>query len=1304
MKICKFFNLVMAFVLAFSFLGIPAPVSAQEHFPSIQVWISGRVDGLNWPENNQITLRIENPSLPESPTFHATLPTFPCWWDGNQGCVNIDMGSFQFVVGQVLTMSDQNDNVREYTVTSLSLKIIEIDPGTDTISGMADPNSTLSVNIGNILNAPNRIVTADTFGRWTAYFSDVGTGEPTFDITPGTGIWVSQQDNDGDGISDYAMVPALMVKANFDTDEIQAWGLENGTPISLSINDPDNGPGVDYSEILNIAPTDWDPNQYLAQFRPENFDVQPGQIITVSGGGQIKTMTVANIWGISIDVDADTVSGYIAAGSSARVHVGENLDSGNLFVDENGYWIADLSLVGTDIKPGSKGYVQVDTQDGGTTWIGFQVFNPSFTALFPWNRIDAYRWPMDADLALTIDDPDNGTGADYTETTTVGLENFNPPSDTWASFRVDGFELQPGQLITVTDGETIKTHVVQYVTVTEVNPETDTIVGTATPGTEVQIGRMCDESGCAYRSIVANAEGNWLADLTSIGNVGGTQGVFDIGPGSKSDAFIADDNDDRTSYQWEVPSIPNPAFSVVPNDPNSGPRNIIMGWDWEAGTTVTLCIENPPFDLACDYTDLLIVPTEPNGFAGYQFEFSVDPSIFRITAGQRVQLDNGLHTEQHIVTNMRLLWVDWDTDTVGGTADPDSVIGVPAVGDNQYVNRRVTANSEGEWSADFAHPGSGPDENNTLDLLLGHVFFIPEQVDENGNSTKFWWQPPNPKFDVRANNDQVEVWEWKIGDILTLTIDNPNTADNPDYTAQKTVTGPAPWGDSRNYVSFDLSGTYDVQTGDTVSISNGSVTKTTVVTDLAFTDINIDTDTVSGIAPAGSQVDIWACDNSNCYNRHVTASDPGGIWVANWHIQGPQDDEKNTFDLIPGTWVDSSQYDDDGDSTMFGQSVLNYTLHANIKDNEVHGHDWPEGDVVTLIIDNDINPNNGVLYQTTKNAYDDPWCGYPCFDLQSVFDLQVGQYVTMTDGQVSKTVHVSVLTVTEVNAENETLSGNADPGSRVMVNIWSQNGIARAVTTDENGHWLVDFSVPGDEDFEQETTDITTADNGRAIQLKPDGTDDGTLEYWYINTNNPPEADAGPDHIVFAGNLFTLDASASADPEAGALIYEWDLDNDGQYDDASGVSISTSFNQIGEHTIGLRVTDSVGLSDIDTATVIVLPWTLKGFYQPVDMNGVYNLVKGGSTVPLKFEIFAGSTELTNIADIKSLTYAQTACNANAITDDIETTATGGTILRYDTFGGQFIFNWKTPTTAGKCYRVTLTAIDNSTLVAYFKLK
>ena len=101
---------------------------------------------------------------------------------------------------------------------------------------------------------------------------------------------------------------------------------------------------------------------------------------------------------------------------------------------------------------------------------------------------------------------------------------------------------------------------------------------------------------------------------------------------------------------------------------------------------------------------------------------------------------------------------------------------------------------------------------------------------------------------------------------------------------------------------------------------------------------------------------------------------------------------------------------------------------------------------------------------------------------------------------------------------------------------------------------------------------------------------------------------------------------------------------------------------------------------------------------------VWNTVKGGSTVPLKFELFAGS-ELTDPANVKSLQSTKVSCSSGAgIEDAIETTATGGTSLRYDSTGGQFIYNWKTPTGAGTCHKVTVTAQDGSTISAYFKMK
>lgn len=147
---------------------------------------------------------------------------------------------------------------------------------------------------------------------------------------------------------------------------------------------------------------------------------------------------------------------------------------------------------------------------------------------------------------------------------------------------------------------------------------------------------------------------------------------------------------------------------------------------------------------------------------------------------------------------------------------------------------------------------------------------------------------------------------------------------------------------------------------------------------------------------------------------------------------------------------------------------------------------------------------------------------------------------------------------------------------------------------------------------------------------------------------------------------------------------------------------------VGSHTVTASATDKAGNAASASASYTVAAWTLRGFYQPVDMPTptklIYNTVKGGSTVPLKFEIFAGATELTDVSYVKSLTYAQTACDAAAISDEIETLATGGTALRYDFTAGQFIFNWKTLTGAGKCYRVTMTTQDGSSLVAFFRMR
>ena len=160
---------------------------------------------------------------------------------------------------------------------------------------------------------------------------------------------------------------------------------------------------------------------------------------------------------------------------------------------------------------------------------------------------------------------------------------------------------------------------------------------------------------------------------------------------------------------------------------------------------------------------------------------------------------------------------------------------------------------------------------------------------------------------------------------------------------------------------------------------------------------------------------------------------------------------------------------------------------------------------------------------------------------------------------------------------------------------------------------------------------------------------------------------------------------------------------------SGGCSVGGYGTSVGEHTLTASATDKAGNVAAESRSYTVLGWTPKGFYRPVDVGNIWNTVKGGSTVPLKFEAFSGSTELTDVVStVKSYNVTVIPCSSlpgAAVEDPIELLAsTGGTTMRYDWVDGQFIQNWQTPKKPGVCYQTTVKFQDGSRLDAFFKLK
>ena len=145
-------------------------------------------------------------------------------------------------------------------------------------------------------------------------------------------------------------------------------------------------------------------------------------------------------------------------------------------------------------------------------------------------------------------------------------------ADTYGNFNFnlrDRFDLQRGQLVTVSDGTTTKTHTVMPLYVDSVDVTADTILGRADASTTVDMW----VHGYGNLNVTADGSGNWTADFS---------GLTDLTYLSDGGSQQIDDDGDATGVWWA-----SPRFQVAPAD------DWVQSWmPWTPGTTITLTIED----------------------------------------------------------------------------------------------------------------------------------------------------------------------------------------------------------------------------------------------------------------------------------------------------------------------------------------------------------------------------------------------------------------------------------------------------------------------------------------------------------------------------------------------------------------------------------------------------------------------------------------------------------------------------------------------------------------------------------------
>ncbi len=899
----------------------------------------------------------------------------------------------------------------------------------------------------------------------------VWTATFTIDVTADMGGQATIREPDGDEtIADAPPTPPspnIWASSTNDPDGVLGFNFAPDTTVSLTV-DTGTGPVA-----VSDPPTTGPDGNFDYRYNPD-FDLDPEDVVEVSDGVTTRSLTLVGLSLETLDSAADTASGTSDQPDDTQVDVSAVNELGNLFVDSvtttvtSGTWTADFTI---DITDGMGGFAAIYDADGDATVDVIDVPHIRATSTNNPDRVEGNAFAPYSAVDLTV----NGTAVGE-PFTTDGFGNFNYDSD-------PDFDLDAGDVVDVSVAGRTRSLTVVGLSFDTLDRAADTGSGTSDQpdGTPVRVGVG---NGFAGEEIFTTvALGTWAAAFT-----------IDVTADMGGQAAITEPDGDETIA--DAPQSPN-IRATSSNDPDR-----VEGYNFAPDTAVTLTIDTGSGPVP--------VGDPPTTDAFGNFNYESDPD-FDLDPDDIVEVSDGFVTRSLTVVGLSFDTLDRAADTGSGTSDqPDGTPVRVGVGNGFAGEEIFTTVASGTWAAAF-----------TIDVTAdmgGQAAITEPDGDETIADAR------DPRFNVAyRDDDAIWVYGWRSGSTLTISIDDPSTGAGIDYEVNDIAVT------SQDGFGVDIAPDFDIQPGHAVTVGDGVVSFTHVVTNLAILSADPLTDLVSGIAEPGKPVLV------------TSHSDPVGEYWIDPATDGTWQVDMTADDLQVGFRIAAHQSDENGNTTQDDFWIPNPIVEVNPFVDTVRVLDWPLGASVTVTVDDDDDPANGVLGTATvvvvqSTEPGDPFATIGFVDLFPDVDIVEGHVVRATDGTVTKEHVVTPMGVTEVDVDADVFVGTANPGGSVLIFAFTDDGWGRRdVTADEFGEWTADFSTePSDPAAGSGIVDLV----GQYRFVLGESDDDHDATVWHA-----PMASIGVGAIVDL-DVVTVDGTGlspvtvTVETADGDLLYE----------------------------------------------------------------------------------------------------------------------------------------------------------------------